>query len=164
MFVLPSHAPVTLLLRGTCSCLSSTACHLQPGCYMLVCIHFLQSEFLRKVSVRRPFSWYCFYTDKSATNNDQRGAPPPLLSSSVHCYLSFWSAQWCPPKNLEKWTPEWRETSKEWFTIDFHLLLPNHQLPIYWLSTYWLPIYQTARHFQSIDWARTYVHQALSSF
>ena len=51
--------------------------------------HFLQSEFLRKVSVRRPFSWYCFYTDKSATFNDQRGPPPPLLSSSVHFYLSF---------------------------------------------------------------------------
>ena len=51
--------------------------------------HFLQSEFLRKVSVRRPFPWYYFYADKSATNNDQRGAPPPLLSSSVHCHLSF---------------------------------------------------------------------------
>ena len=51
--------------------------------------HFLQSEFLRKVSVRRPFPWYCFYTDKSAPTNDQRGAPPPLLSSSVHCHLSF---------------------------------------------------------------------------
>ena len=284
--------------------------------------HFLQSEFLRKVSVRRPFPWYCFYTDKSAPNNDQRGAPPPLLSSSVHCHLSFWSAQWCPPKNLEKWTPEWRETSKEWFSIEFRLLrtclvcflrirssipadfvvfhassstsrtpyfkiptslalssstlsywilptyrlhdywtpntwqpyycipthwfstyclpappyclptyrlpiclllpycsptyrlpiywppiywlpiyrlpiywlpiywlpiywlpiywlqthhlpiywlsiywLPNYQLPIYWLSTYcWLPIYQTALYFQSIDRARTSVHQALSSF
>ena len=51
--------------------------------------HFLQSEFLRTVSVRRPFPWYCFYADKSATNNDQREAPPPLLSSSVHCHLSF---------------------------------------------------------------------------
>ena len=60
----------------------------KSGCHTWK-MHFLQSEFLRKVSVRRPFPWYCFYADRSATNNDQRGAPPPLLSSSVHCHLSF---------------------------------------------------------------------------
>ena len=50
---------------------------------------FYSLSFCAKVSVRRPFPWYCFYADKSTTNNDQRGAPPPLLSSSVHCHLSF---------------------------------------------------------------------------